>query len=225
MKPGTLDILRYIIVSLETLAAIIGLLYWKKWKGTPYAYFILYLVTIAVAEYFGFYFSKSGMKVANWALFNYIIIPFEFLFFFWLFQAELKKKKLALWFVVIYLVSWLIDIFFLAQPAYKSRFWFSSFSYTVGNILLLVFLLLFLIQLVTGDSILYFKNNILFWISLGLLLFYLGTFPYFGLRNLLSLKYKPVYYLYTYLFYALNYLMYLSFIGGLIWGRPRLPSS
>ena len=225
MNPGTLDILRYIILFLETLTALIGVMYWKKWKGTPYTYFIVYLVIIAVSEYFGFYFSKSGMKVANWALFNYMILPFEFLFFFWLFQAELGKKKLAMFFVLLYLISWLIDTFILAQPVYKSRLWFSSFSYTIGNVLLLIFLLMFLIKLVTGDSILYFKNNILFWISLGLLLFYLGTFPYFGLRNLLYLKYKPVYFVYTYFFYLLNYLMYLSFIGGIIWGKPKLSYS
>ncbi len=103
MKQGTLDILRYIILVLETMAALIGLMYWKKWKGTPYAYFILYLVTIAVAEYFGFYFSKSGMKVANWALFNYIIIPLEFLFFFWLFRPNLRKRN---WRFGLLLFTW-----------------------------------------------------------------------------------------------------------------------
>ncbi len=65
----------------------------------------------------------------------------------------------------------------------------------------------------------------LFWVSLGLLLYYLGTFPYYGLRNTFVKDFHDVFVTYTYIEYFLNSLMYLMFTISFIWGNPNIESS
>ncbi len=65
----------------------------------------------------------------------------------------------------------------------------------------------------------------LFWVSLGLLLYYLGAFPYYGLRNVLARDFQGVYITYTYIVYVLDILMYLMFTISFIWGKPNIASS
>lgn len=102
---------------------------------------------------------------------------------------------------------------------------FNSFSSTVGNLLLLILIWSFFIQLVSSNAILTFRRNMLFWVSLGLLLFYLGAFPYYGLRNILARDFKEVYIIYTYIVYVLDILMYVMFTISFIWGKPNISAS
>ena len=90
---------------------------------------------------------------------------------------------------------------------------------------MLILILSYFFQLVTSNSILNFKNNMLFWVCLGMLLYYLGTFPYFGLRNTFATNFQDVFNTYTYIAYFLNALMYLMFTISFIWGKPNIESS
>lgn len=65
----------------------------------------------------------------------------------------------------------------------------------------------------------------LFWISLGLLIYYLGAFPYYGMRNVLAKEYKEIYITYGYIIYVLDILMYVMFTISFIWGKPNIASS
>jgi hypothetical protein len=217
---GTIQILRWIIMSMELVACVTGFIYWHKVKRSYWRKFPFYLLFIVLAECVGYTLSVNKMQVANVAFFNYIEIPIEFLFFFWLFHQSFKhtkNNKLAPISTIIYVVAWLTDIFYFS----KHKFGFYSFSYTVGNLLLLVLILRYYVQLVTSDEILTFKTNMQFWVSAGMLLYYLGTFPFYGLTNTLSANYKTLYYSYIYVMYSLNCLMYLMFTLGFIWSNPN----
>src|SRR6185312_7155537 len=95
----------------------------------------------------------------------------------------------------MYIISWLTDFFYFS----KFHFFFYSFSYTVGNFLLLILILNFFIRLATSDAIITFRQNMLFWMSLGMLIYYLGSFPYFGLRNTIAYNYREINITYNYI--------------------------
>jgi len=160
----------------------------------------------------------------NLAYFNYFEIPIEFTFFILLFRRAFKLTRiywLPIVCLIVYITSWLMDVFFFG----KWEFIFNSFSCTIGNLLLLILILSYFIQLVTSNAILTFRNNMLFWVSLGLLLYYLGAFPYYGLRNTIAYNYREINITYTYIMYVLNCLMYLMFTISFIWGKPNIESS
>lgn len=208
---------------IECIACITAILYWKKLKGSIFKLFPAYLLVIVLGECVGRYLRTHELLLMNKLFYNFLIIPAEFLFFFRIFYQAAKDKKdkrLPVIFTVIYSGAWLVDLAYLTNKI----FWFYSFSYTVGNILLLVLILRFLTRLVLSDDILFFKHNILFWVCTGLLVFYLGTFPFYGLRNTLVHNYKDVYLGYSHIVYILNCLMYLMFTLGFIWGKPNTTS-
>lgn len=218
-----LTTLSYILFACEGLAAFTSILYWKKIRSTFWKWFCFYLIFIVCSESLGHYLLYSHHNLVNLAYFNYFGIPAEFFFFFLLFRNFFKETKIS-WLPLlcmgVYTISWLIGALFA-----KWEVLFFSSSYTVGNLLLLILILSYFFQLVTSNSILNFKNNMLFWVSLGLLLYYLGTFPYYGLRNTFVKDFHDVFITYTYIEYFLNSLMYLMFTISFIWGNPNIESS
>ncbi|MBS1772865.1 MAG: hypothetical protein JST82_08390 [Bacteroidetes bacterium] len=193
-------------------------------KKTIFAFFPYYLLFIVIAEFAGRIFKYYEMGEMNKFLYSYVVIPVEFLFFFWLFYQSFRKERykwLPIFCMAIYLASWSIDMLLLTNK----KFWFYSFSYTVGNLLLLILIFRFFMQLITTNAILHFRHNMLFWISTGLLVFFLGTFPYYGLLNTLNTKYTSLCIAYGYIVFTLNCLMYLMFTLSFVWGRQNIKSS
>lgn len=207
----------------ELIACISGFIYWRKIRTSIFKWFPVFLSFVVISECIGDFLKPPVYAKENLAYFNYFEIPVEFLFFFWLFyktQSFDKYKRLPLVCALLYLLSWLTDTFYLS----KLKFSFYSFSYTIGTLLLLVVVLRYFILLVTSNNILSFWKDMLFWISTGLLVYYLGTFPYYGLRNTLLESYTDLYYTYSYIIYLLNSLMYILFTFSFIWGKPNIKS-
>ncbi|MCD6011512.1 MAG: hypothetical protein K0Q79_1374 [Flavipsychrobacter sp.] len=219
-----MDTLINILTCLEVIAFITSIFYWKKIKKTHWKWFSFYLLFIVISECIGWVLSEKNAQTANIEFYNILVIPVEYIFFIWLFHITFKKTNLK-WLPIacfgIYLSSWLIDIF--THSGAKPVFYSSSF--TVGNLILLVLVLGFFIQLATSNAILTFRRNMLFWVSLGILLYYLGAFPYYGLRNVLAREFQEVYMTYTYIVYVLDCFMYVMFTISFIWGKPNISSS
>ncbi len=209
----------------ELAACIAGFVFYKKYNHTAYRQFSYYLLFIVLAEFAGRYFEYFNYQTANKVLYTYLVIPIEFLFFFWLFNrtfVNVKDKRLPLASGIIYIACWLVDILFLKD---KLLWFFYSFSYTIGNLFLLVLIFRYYMRLITTDAILNFRQDMMFWISGGLLLFYLGTFPFYGLLNVLTKRYIQLTIAYSYVVVTLNCLMYLMFTLGFIWSNPNSKSS
>ena len=210
-----------ILYAFEVLAAFTGLWYFKKVKNTYWVFFTFYLVFIVLSEGVGQYLRSIGKINANIHYFNFFVVPVEFLFTFWLFYSgwrQNKGKRLPVVFMAIYLVGWFCDIFYFS----KQRYFFYSFSYTLGNLLMLILILRFFLQMVTSDDIITFRHNMQFWVSLGLMIFYLGSFPYWGLVNTMAYKYPLLTHYYAYIVFVMNYMMYLMFTISFIWGKPNI---
>jgi len=214
----------HILRIFEFIACITGFIYWRKIKTSAFKWFPVYLGFIVISEYIGVSLHNTADNgMLNAAFFNYFEIPVEFLFFFALFyftQTSGSYKKLIVLCACLYLLSWFLDMVVLKNIEGA----FHSFSCTTGNLLLLVVILRYFVFLVTSNNILYFWKDMLFWICTGLLVYYLGTFPYYGLRNTLALNYPNLFTTYSYIVYILDSLMYIMFTFSFIWGKPNIKS-
>jgi hypothetical protein len=209
------------LISLELAASITGFMNWRKIRHSYWKWFPLYLLLIVLVEITGIY-ALYGLKESdlNSRIYLYFGIPLQFFFFFWLIAQYLKpyrESKWPLFGAAIYLLSWMADIGYFSGKA----FWFSSFSYTAGNLVLLVLILLFFNRFIKIEVILRYQSSIMFWVCVGLLVFYLGTFPFFAFRKVLQQDFKTIFSYYWYIFMALDYLMYIFFILAFKWGKPN----
>ncbi|MFT3946099.1 MAG: hypothetical protein QM763_03915 [Agriterribacter sp.] len=214
-------LLRLLLNFFELLAAFTGIIYWQKLKQNYWKWFVIYLVIIAttelVCEFIGYVLHNRQLN----AFVNiYFSIPFQFIFFFWLFYKWFQnpaKKKLAVAGFIIYTLSLATDFFYFRDK----QLWFFSFSYITGNVFLLVLTLFFLFDFIRSEQILYYRSNMMFWVCIGLLIFYLGSLPLFGLWNTLAKNYPAIFNAYWMILINLNYLMYLCFTISFIWGSQK----
>jgi hypothetical protein len=198
----------------ELLACIIGFIYWKKLKHSHFKFFPIYLLLIFIGEVVAYFLNKHGYLKEKTMLYDFMIIPLEFLFFHWLYYKTFDKtgKRIVVACSVIYISTVCLEKLFLKDL----KTIFMSLSYSIGNITFLIIVLKYFISLVKSDKILNFKVDFLFWVSVAILVFYLGTFPYFGLRNVLIKDYNNIFYDYTWVMIFLNYTMYLLISTGFI---------
>lgn len=207
----------------EGLACVTGLIYWHKLKHTYWKYFVVYLAVVFLLEVLGEYLLYGVQDLpAGMKLYRYGAIPVEFLFMYWLFYKYARQQQGGwVWpivFAIGYLACLLIDISYIEG---KTKIVFDSFSYSIGNIFLLLLVLQFFIRFVKSDELLHYRESNMFWVSLGILFFYVGSLPFYGIRNTLYHQYRDFFYVYWYIQYCLNYLMYTCFAISFIWGRPK----
>lgn len=210
--------LQHSVKYVELAAAITGFLYWYKLRGTRFQWFPVYLSVIAGCEFLGYYLKQQGIP-GNRELYAWFVIPLEFLFFHWLYYGHFGKR--GKWVVVFctlgYLMAWLAENILVG----KINSFFLSLSYSVGNITLLILSILYFLRLMKSDRIVFFYREIFFWINSGLVLFYLGTFPYFGLFNYLAREQYSLFLTLAWGTVILNLIMYSLFITAFICGKRK----
>ena len=178
-------------------------------------YFKHYLLYIVLLENFGETIFNL-FKIDSQFIQSLFSIPIEFLFFIWLFAMKsLKNKKLYIISTVVYLLSFIPEL-----SIEKGKFFFNSFNYLIGGFILLFLVLLELNNQIKSDDILRFKENKMFYITIGIALFYVGNLPFFGLYYLI-LKEPEIWNIYYIYFMVSNCLMYLLFAASFIWGKPK----
>jgi hypothetical protein len=210
---------------MELTACVAGFLCWRKLKASYWKFFPVYLAIIAIAELLGRYLSVRKLYNVNFIMYNYFVIPLEILFFTWLFYKEFsntRSKRLPVAAAWIYAACWLADMFIIPKGSY---FWIDSFSYTVGILMLLVLILTALYKFVTSNELIFIKNNMMFWVCMGIFVFYSFSLPFYGIGNYLYNHYANIYLPYSQVVYVLNFIMYLLFTLAFIWGKPKLSFS
>jgi hypothetical protein len=221
MKESTIIFLRTAILFFQIVAAIVGILLYKKWKNASIEIIILYLVIIVLAELMGYSLGILKMYHYKNVLYKYLVLPFEFFsvaYFYYSIAINKFQKKSTLMLAVLFTICWLIELLFLDNISLP----FSSFSYSIGNLFFLIFVFSYGYQLLQTDEFIQFYKQANFWISFAWLLFYLLSFPYYLLFNtLVQHYYKTIYLPYQCIVIFLNYIMYSIFIATLIWTKPK----
>lgn len=219
----SIDSFRNVIVFSELLSAIIGTLYFYKYKDTHLKYFLFLLWYITITEFTGWYASKNNVLVffdKNGVDYNYWLYNLLYFIFFnvvlAIYLKSIKNSKHKKWiklFILTYIIISIINWCFIQDFAFEM----SELPYVIGSIFLIISIIFYLIQLLKSDKIIVFHKALLFWISIGLLLFHSGTIPF-------SLKYNdysfiPGIHKLFLVIYVLALTMYLIFTFGFIWSK------
>ncbi|MGO4707517.1 hypothetical protein AB4Y90_00090 [Chryseobacterium sp. 2TAF14] len=199
----------------EGLAALVSIIYLKKLKGSYYSYFSIFLIFIFCCELFG-KFAENYISYPKNLFFNYFVIPVEFIFFYWLYAYQsLNNKKLFFAISGIFLLAFIPnELYFIKN---KQIF---SFNYTFGSLLMALLVIMEYYKQVNSDNILNFMKNKMFYINLGVTLFYIGTLPFwaFYFQLLENMEMWNLYYNY---FLLSGIVMYLLFASSFIWGKQN----
>lgn len=210
-------ILSNLSLYLECLSAIVAIYKFNKIKKSYWKWFAYYLITIFLLELISKLGFEGVFKYKKY-YYDFVVLPFQFIFLYWLYAYQsLKNKKVFYIFSIIYILCMVPHFFYLEKMRNLN-----SLSYTVGVLLLMILIYLEFIKQMKSESILYFKENQMFYVNLGVVIFYVGTLPFFalGIYSIESTKY--IWKNYITVFYVLLNLMYLLFTASFIWGKPKL---
>lgn len=201
----------------EFFCAIVALFYYRTLKNTYWKWFIFYLVLICLLESISFFVLKYFPYLRKY-YYDLLVIPSEFIFLYWLYAYKSLQKRRLFWICTgLYLASFIPHLFFLNEMRL-----INSMSYTMGNFLIMVLVVLEFMKQIKSDNILMFQKNKMFYINIGVVLFYVGTLPFLAFDQFLfdnSIAIWSNYY--TFFLLSCN-LMYLSFAASFIWGKPNL---
>ena len=206
------------------ISAFVGLIYYKRLRADFYRFFSLYLLIILILDTYTSKFYKlltdDEFQMGVYARFyvNHLVIPFEFFFFSWFYNKRLQEyKSIIKAGVLIYLVVWLIEVINRFGTNYVSFF---TYSYQIGSLLMMVFAMIYFIDMMKSDRIIDYYKERFFYISLGIILFYVGTLPsHVFMQELESSDSYLLRNLYDFVTYLLNSVMYLLFASSFIWGK------
>jgi hypothetical protein len=142
------------------------------------------------------------------------------LYFFYIYRYYIESetaRKIIFYTGVFFILIAIINPFF--QDFIASA---QTATYVIGGLILIGCVITYFKQRFTAHTDMPLKNDILFWISLGLLLFYIGYLPikvlrfYYGLNNLEENAYlRPIH-------ISLILTMYTCFIIGFLRMKKRL---
>lgn len=207
-----LTLLKDMYLYFTLIIGAVSLLYFRYIRdnimGTlPFYMFITTWLTIVILKYL-----PSGGS--NAILTNMVVIPIEYFYFFVFFHFISPKGKtgyLTLICSVVYTITLALDILVFK----KNYIFLFLFSYITGTIILLVLVTLYLYRLLNSDNLLRFYKMPGFWVSTGVLLFYIGSIPLHLFWNSLKNDH-PAFITTRYIFYILLLFMYIGFTLAII---------
>lgn len=159
-----------IYLYFELIAFIFSLITFFKKKDTLSLYFIPFLFCTVLVELIGVLLSRPY----KYPLYN-IFTTLEFCFYSIVFNIYLKRKllkKFSIRLIPIIVLFSLINILFLQGFAIT----FNTYTFLVGSFFMVLLCCFYFYESVQADSIdLQLSRQPFFWVSSGLLIFYLGS--------------------------------------------------
>jgi hypothetical protein len=213
---NTQKILSETLIWVQFSTALVALFHFPTLKKSYWKWFIIYCCAIFLMEAF----AKWGLK--NYpsyisTYYDFFVIPIEFVFFYWLYAVKSLKRQKLFWIITgLFCISFLPYFTIIHKPGMML-----SLSYTVGTVLLMFLVILEIFKQIKSEKILLFHTNYMFYINIGIMLFYVGTLPFFSFYNLL-LNESNLWSNYYTFFLIANHLMYLLFTAAFIWGKPNI---
>lgn len=166
-------------IHFEIAAFIVSIIFWRSLSKTGLRWFMPFLLFIVIVELTARYLSYE-LKQPNAWLFS-LSIPCEYCFYafiFWSTFTTNRFKKIALGFIILFLLYNIYSIIFKTGLRF-----FDMNVLVVANLAMVVLSILFFINLYNSSDTKPMISIPLFWIVTGIFLFNAGEFSY----NLLSM--------------------------------------
>ena len=213
----------------ELLSAVVGTIYFYKYKNTCLKYFLILLWYTTITEFSGWYvsanrvesllfFDQNGMLYTLW-MYNLLrIFTFSTIFYIYIKSINTKRyKQVIKIFLIIYLILVVINWSFIQSFVFEM----SEIPKVIGSLFVTITVIFYFIELLKSAKIITFHRVLLFWISVGLLLFYAGNIPFALQWNRYMLTLFPdIHELYL-INTILALTMYLTFTFGFIWSKKE----
>lgn len=166
------ETIRGSVKYVELITAIIGSAYYYKYKNSNLKFFLPFLYFLVLLEFFGKYCYE--LFDSNYVVYN-VYHFINFIFVLVLFRSFLKRERNKKWisfFVAIYVIAFFGNMFF---ENYLTQI--QSIPFIIGALLVIITIILYYLEILTTDEVLYVSSNLLFWISIGFLLYFVGKIP------------------------------------------------
>lgn len=217
MHEKYLIIIMYGTILFELITAIIGTIYFYKYKNTKLHNFIYLIWYIALNEIIVGILLKRILKIQelDWLYNIYYLVYFcMLLIIFRSFLKHRKNKVIVTFFIYCYLISLVINGLY---QNYLTEL--QIIPHIFVSCLLIITITFYFIEILNSEKVLEVKRNLLFWISIGLLIHSIGSIPFRILRNYYNgLTDGHVSFLTTVI---LTVIMNLCFIIGFIWSDRK----
>lgn len=201
------------LASMIILLGVLILIFinYRKIETVNLLFFAGFVIFSLLDFFCYFYFELTKLPTDTFYVVGIFVVFSLYLFYYYqLFESRLLKKIQSV-ILVIFIVSVFCMLYF--EDDFLGRF---SFNMLYVNILLLTFsIILFLYQTFNSDKIFEIKNYLPFWISVSLLIYYIGIIPIFYFRT----KVSPD--LYFFILFLLNLINNVVLAMGLFWNKPH----
>lgn len=216
LKNITAEDIKYLIIILQFITAIIGSIYYYKFKNTVLKYFLLLLWYTSVNDIFGLLYQSYNNASSNYFIYNiYQIIRFITILFIYKVYIESKiSKKIISFFIIAYCLSVVINFF-------VESFWDEYFlnTFIIGATFIAISVLLFMFEILRSEKVLYISESLIFWISSAYLIYFVPNIPFYIVRKYYSDSNTVPYIFIVNYFLLLSY--YIIHIIGFIWSKPE----
>ncbi len=202
---------------MELASAIFATIYYYKYKNSVLKYFLWYLWICVLCEYSGYIMREFFQQINNGIIFNLFFV-YNFLFIFYLYKKVLKgtlRKKIMTLYSIFYTVVFIVCCFTL-----NALFGYQSISFFVGAFGIILGIFFYFYEILNSQKVLNVKRNLLFWISIGLLIFYVGSIP---LRVVIDYYANISFNVLFSIIYILIIIQNICYIIGFIWSDKKQP--
>lgn len=176
-----------------TLMFTSTILFVLRYRKVPHLkkmrYFLLYISLMALVEVYSLYYYTIYNPQGMFPNFVYnLVVFFEFNLIF-LFYKELANNKLTIkyinWTLVVFNIAYFVSIFYYGKDIVTK---YMNYILVFGAFLVSINFVLYLREFLMSDKILNYSKDITFWITIGFLLYYLGTLPLNAAHGVVDFK-------------------------------------
>ncbi|MCL9804979.1 hypothetical protein NAT51_05585 [Flavobacterium amniphilum] len=216
LKNITTEDIKYFMMLLQFVTAIIGTVYYYKYKNTVLKIFLFILWYTALNDVLGYFYQDLTNASNNYFIYNfYQILRFCIVLYIYKFYVEsVSYKKLIIGFISVYCLSVVINFF---VEDFLSSYFLNTFI--IGATFIATAVLLYLFEVLKSDKVLYVTESLIFWISFAHLVYFVPNIPFYIVRKYYSDSSTIPY------IFMINYLLllmyYLILILGFIWSKPE----
>jgi hypothetical protein len=203
------------ILILQVVTAIVGSIYFSKYKHTILKYLLYLLWYVVINDTIAGYYSEHICKY-NAAFYNVFQLV-SFTLYLSIFKdaiKSLKFKKIISFFIVAYYITFFINILI---SNFKEIYF--SFSYVFGALFIISSIIMFYSEILNSDKIININRMLIFWVSIGLLVSFLPNIPFYIIRKY-YIDSPTIHYIFI-TKYFLVFTNNILLISGFIWSNKE----